>query len=194
MKTYGDAALAALASGKAIVTGAVAFYAEEPIRLWGGHGSWTIGEETFVGIGEKGIVRETGGAIGGTEQNITLSLSGIAPEAMALFDAAEIQNAPAALWRMIFDQSGTQMLDARVHRRGRVDQVLMDEDVGGASTITVQLEGAARGLGRRGGRMRSDADQRLIDPPDGFFKHVSYAAHKQVYFGGKRSASAGSGL
>jgi len=56
------------------------------------------------------------------------------------------------------------------------------------------LETAARGLGRRGARMRSDADQRLLDPADGFFKHISYAAEKNLYWGGKRPARAGSAL
>ena len=37
--------------------------------------------------------------------------------------------------------------------------------------------------------MRSDDDQRLADPDDGFFKRCSYAGEKVVYFGGKPSSA-----
>ena len=56
------------------------------------------------------------------------------------------------------------------------------------------MGGLAKGLGRKGGRMRTDADQRLIDPDDGFFKNVAYAGAKTLYWGGQRPATAGSAL
>lgn len=192
MKVISDAALDAMAAGSAIVSAAVGILCDPPVRAWGGDGDLTIAGDVYQGVGDRALAQVTGGAIGGTEQNVTLTLSRIDPETLALLDAEELMGASAVIYRLIFDGSGTQLLDARPYKRGRVDDVATDETIGGVAAIVVQVESAARGLGRNNGRMRSDADQRLIDPLDGFFKHCSYAAEKQIYFGGKTSSRAGS--
>ena len=194
MKVFTPAALAALDNGDAIVSGAVEIGSNPPIRVWGGHGPITFGGRTFEGVGDRGIAQVAGGALGGAAQNITLTLSGIDPETLALLDADAVKGAPTVLWRLIFDESGTTLLDFHVWARGRLDTLPQEDEIGGTAAITAQLETAARGLGKRGGRMRSDADQRLIDPADGFFKNVSFAAEKQLYWGGRRPARAGSVL
>ena len=106
----------------------------------------------------------------------------------------EFRGAPAVLRRLIFDQSGTVLLDFHVWARGRIDTLERREEIGGTAAIIAQLETAARGLGRRGARMRSDADQRLIDPADGFFKNGSFAGEKTLYWNGRRPQRAGSAL
>lgn len=194
MKVLAAPALAALDNGTAIVTGAVEIASDPPIRVWGGNGEITFDDRTFTPIGDRGLVQVAGGALGGAAQNITLSLSGIDPETLALLDAEEVRGAPAVLWRLIFNNAGNTLLDFHVWGRGRLDQLVREEEIGGSASISVQLETAARGLGRRGGRMRSDADQRLIDPADGFFKNVSFAAEKQLYWNGRRPARAGAAL
>ena len=190
MKAIGTAAVAALERGDAIVSGAVAIMCDPPVRVWGGYGTLTLDGQPYDGLGDRLLAQQTGGAIGGAEQNLALALSSIEPEIADLLDAAEIMGAGAIVYRLIFDSSGTQLLDARPYKRGRVDDVPVEETIGGTATITAQIESAARGLGRNNGRMRSDADQRLIDPDDGFFKHTSYAGEKQIYFGGKTSSAA----
>lgn len=194
MKTIATAALEALDRGDAIVTGAVEIGATPPVRVWGGNGRLPFDGRTFEGIGDRGLVQVVGGALGGTSQAITLTLSGIEPEVLQLLDADEVSGAPAVLWRLIFSSDGNTLLDYNVWARGRLDQLPQEEEVGGTATIKAVLETAARGLSRRGGRMRSDADQRLIDPNDGFFKHVSYAGQKTLYWGGRKPANAGSAL
>jgi hypothetical protein len=64
----------------------------------------------------------------------------------------------------------------------------------GSATIELSIEGAARGLVRRGGRIRSDADQRLVSSTDGFYRVVSAAPKKTLYWGGKRPSVAGSAV
>lgn len=194
MKTLAPAALAALEAGTAIVTGAVEIGCTPPVRVWGGWHQITLGGQTFLPIGDRGLAQVAGGALGDAAQNITLTLSGIDPETLALLDATGLQGAPAVLWRLIFDQSGSTLLDADVWGRGRLDTIQREEQIGGTAKITAQLETAAKGLGRRGARTRSDADQRLIDASDGFFKNVSYAGEKMLYWGGRRPARVGSSL
>lgn len=192
MKTLSPAALAALQNGDAIVSGAVEIACTPAVRVWGGYHELTFDGRTFLPIGDRGLAQVTGGALGDTAQNITLTLSGIDPETLALLDAADLKGAPSVLWRLIFDQSGSTLLDFDVWARGRLDTLPTEAEIGGTAKIVAELETAAKGLGRRGARMRSDADQRLIDPNDGFFKNVSYAGEKTLYWGGRKPARAGS--
>ncbi len=194
MKTIAPAALAALEAGTAIVSGAVEVASDPPVRVWGGHHPITLAGSSYDPIGDRGLVQVAGGALGDAAQDITLTLSGIDPETAALLDAAEVAGAPVTVWRLIFAQDGNTLLSAEVWGRGRLDTLEREDEIGGTAKITARVETAAKGLGRRGARMRSDADQRLIDAADGFFKNVSYAGEKTLYWGGRRPARAGSAL
>ncbi|MFA6219586.1 MAG: hypothetical protein WC692_07375 [Erythrobacter sp.] len=194
MKTLSPAALAALEAGEAIVSGALEIACTPVVRVWGGYHQITFDGRSFDPIGDRALAQVMGGALGDAAQDITLALSGIDAETLALLDATGLSGAPAVLWRLIFDQSGNTLLDFDVWARGRLDTLESDEEIGGTAAITARLETAAKGLGRSGARMRSDADQRLIDPADGFFKNVSYAGEKTLYWGGRRPSRAGSAL
>lgn len=194
MKVIDPDALDALDEGTGIVVGAVEIASDPVLRVWGGHAPITFDGRTFEPVGDRALVEVAGGALGDAAQSITLSLSGIDAETLELLDAAEVAGAAAVLWRLIFDGSGTQLLGFNVWGRGKLDTLVTEEDIGGTAAITVKLETPARGLGRRGGRMRSDADQRLIDPDDGFFKNTAFAAEKTLYWGGPRPARAGTAL
>lgn len=117
---------------------------------------------------------------------MTLTLSGIDPDLLALLDAEEIKGASVVIRRLIFASDGKTLLDAHVFDRGRVDTIETDEVIGAAAAIKVAVESAARGLGRSGARQRSDSDQRLIAASDGYFRKAAYAAEKMLYWGGKR--------
>lgn len=194
MKIYTPAALAAIERGEAVTTYAAAILCDPPVRVWRGYGPQEIAGEQFDGIGDQGIVESVGGALGGGEQNITLTLSGVEPAVLAAFDAASLRRAPCIVYELIFDGSGTLLLDTQVIQRGSLDQVPVEDTPGGTATIKALVETAARGLGRRGGRMRTDTDQRLIKASDGGFKAIAYAGQKNLYWGGKRPATAGSAL
>ena len=194
MKVIAPAALAALDEGTAIVAGAVEIACDPPIRLWSGWGQLTFDGRTFEPSGDRGIVQVAGAALGGAAQGITLSLSGIEGDVLALLDADEVAQASGTLWRLIFAGDGLTLLDAHVWQRGRLDELVSEDEIGGTATISAKLESAARSLGKRGGRMRSDADQRLIKPTDGFFRNVSFAGEKTLYWGGRKPATAGAAL
>ncbi|MAM39347.1 MAG: hypothetical protein CL949_12810 [Erythrobacter sp.] len=194
MKTIAPAALAALDRGDAIVVGAIEIAADPVSRVWGGPWPITFDGRTFEPLGDRTMVQVASGALGGQAQSITLTLSGLEPELLELLEAAEVAGAPTTLWRLIFDSSGTVLLGYNVWGRGRLDTLDREEEIGGTATITAKVETPARSMGKRGARMRSDADQRLIDPDDGFFKHVAYAGEKKLYWGGRAPERAGSVL
>lgn len=194
MKIFSDDAVAAIEAGTAIYVGAVAVLCDPPIRVWSGHHTIQIDGDDFLPIAERGLVSVTGGALGSSATNVELTLSGIDPETLALLDAEEVRRAPVTLWRLIFAGDGRTLLDIEVYQRGRLDLLSAIETIGGEAAIKAMIETAARGLGRRGGRMRSDADQRLVKADDGFLKHVSYAGERQLSWGGKVPATAASSL
>ena len=136
-------------------------------------------------MGDNGLVSATGGAVGSAEQNLTLELSGVEPDNLALFDMTSLRRAPTVCRRLLFDSSGLTWLAAPIFARGRLDQAPTEQTPGGSATIRAMIEGAARGLGRGLGRMRTDADQRLINASDDGLKAISYAGTLAIYLGGK---------
>lgn len=197
MKTIADAAMTAIEAGEALVTGAVKIVPRDEeadsICLWGGYGVLQIDGDDYLPLGNRATA-QTAGAIGGVAQGIKLTLSGVEAAALALLDAEEVKRASAVLYRLIFASDGKTLLDGHLFDRGHVDTVDTVETVGGAAAIEVAVESAARGLGRQGARQRSDSDQRLINPDDGYFKNTAWAAEKALYWGGKKPARAGSVL
>jgi hypothetical protein len=194
VKLFPPDAQAEIEKGTAVTPAAVAILCDPPVRVWRGYGQIEIDGETFDGIGDVGLVSATGGALGGAEQSITLELSGVEPATLALFDASTLRRAPCVIYNLIFDGSGTQLLHAEVFARGSLDQIPVEDVPGGTATIRAMVETAARGLGRHGGRMRTDTDQRLIKANDGGFKAIAYAGQKNLYWGGKKPAIAGTAL
>lgn len=194
MKSFSAPTLAEIEKGTAVVTGAVEVASVPPVRVWGGYGTIEINGEEYIGLGQRGLAQASASALGGAEQNVTLSLSGVEPDALELLDASEVRGAPVTVWRLIFKGDGKTLLGGHVFTRGRLDHLPIEDEVGGTAVIKALIESAARGLGRRGGRMRTDTDQRLIEPTDGFFKNVSFAGQKLLAWGGKKPAAAGSVL
>jgi hypothetical protein len=189
VKTFSTAAKAAIVAGTAIVVGAVQITPRDggdPIRVWGGYGVFAILGHPFLPLGDRGLAQQTSGAIGGVAQGMTLTLSGVEPAALALLDPDEVRNASVVVYRLIFAGDGKTLLDTQVFDRGRGDTLDTVETIGGPAAIKYAVESAARGLGRSGARMRSDSDQRLINPTDGYFKNTAYAAEKALAWGGKK--------
>ncbi|MGW8204408.1 hypothetical protein ACWGM0_17915 [Sphingomonas bisphenolicum] len=198
MKSYTDAALAAYADGTAMSIGAIEIHCDPPFFAAGGDGKLSMVASDgvtrdFIGLGANALVEVGGGALGGAAQNITLTLSGVDPDVIAAVNTAAVRGSPVVVWELTFDGSGQTLLDAHIFARGSADRLPRSEQPGGTASIKVMVETAANGLGRRGSRMRTDADQRMIKANDGACKHVSYAGEKTLYWGGKRS-SAGSSL
>lgn len=194
MKVIAAAAQAAIEDGSARIGSAVAIECTDPVRVWSGLGVLPLDGADYLPLGDRELAIAGGASLGGVAQNMTLTLSGLEPEVLRLLEADSVRDAPVIIWTLIFDSSGTEMLDAFVYRRGRVDRLPVRETSGGTVSVSVEVESPGRGLGRRTGRMRSDADQRLIDPDDGGMRMVSFAAEKNLYWGGRRPSRAGAVL
>jgi hypothetical protein len=196
MKSISAAAITAMENGDAISVGAMRVGTTSPVCIWSGYGPISLPSgsggalETYDGIGDRGLIQITGATLGTSEQNITLTLSGVEPDVLMLWDAAGLQGSICQIWLLTFDGAGQTLLDAHIFAAGRLDTMPITDVVGGTSTITASVETAARGLGRSGQRMRTDADQRLINSADNGFQAVSFAGNKTLYWGGQFPTSA----
>lgn len=193
MKSMSPDALDALENG-CVVAGAVRFATSPVVALWSGHAEIEIDGDTYIPCGEHGMIRATAGSVGSAAEGIEIELTNIPDEAYPALETAALRGVQVRIYRLIFDADGRELLDASVHARGRVDYVVKNWQAGGASTISITVDGSARGLGRRNGRMRSDADQRLILSTDGGLKHISYAGDRTLYWGGQRPSRARNGI
>jgi len=198
MKSFSTEALAAIGSGDVMTSGAVQLGAvPNQVRLWGGHGVLAFGGFAYAGVGKRGLVNASGGSLGGSEQGAELTLSNVDPDIAGQLNLKALRGEPAILWRLIFNGTGARLLHAEIFLRGRIDRAPKEETPGGQSIIRVGIEGPARGLGRRSERMRTDADQRMIDPTANGFAAIAYAGEKAINWGGKppeRSGSAFGGI
>lgn len=194
MKTFSTAWQAELDAGRGITSGAVKVESTPAFRVWGGYGDLTIAGETYIGIGQNGLIEATGSQLGGQEQAVELTLSGVDPDILALVDASAVRKARVTIWRLGFDASATVLLDARVFARGVVDNLKRECTPGGAATLKCVVETAARGLGRVTGRLRSDADQRMVNSADGGFSRVTQAGELTLAWGGKPPARTSNAL
>lgn len=185
MRTFSSEAQAALVAGDVIEAGALAVMTASPVGFWGGDGNLVIDGVTHIGLGDRFMLLETGGSLGGEEQGAEVTLSGVDADVEILRTLDGLRGAPVICRRLIFNGTGSTLLQAEVRIRGKVDQMPGEETPGGTSTVTLKIEGAARGAGRRGGRARTDADQRLINGTDGGFRRISHAGEVTLYWGGK---------
>ena len=194
MKTFSVQAAAAIASGDVLTSGAVWFGGSTAVGFWGGFGNIVIDGRPYVGIGDRGLVQASGGTLGGAEQGAELTLSGVDADVAAALEVENLRGVPGVIYRLIFNGAGSVLLHAAVYLRGRVDRAPVEETPGGMAKITISVEGAARGLGRRSERMRSHNDQQLIKPGDGGLSRIAYAGDKDIYWGGQPPQRAGGAM
>lgn len=187
MKLASTEALEALAGHKLVFAAAIKIVLpDETFRLWTGHGNLAIDgeDEPFKGVAAPAIFCPIGGELGGGSSGIEITLSKLDPDIAATIEDSDYHQKPVTIWRLIFDPKGATLLGAPVFMRGRLDTAPIVETIGGQSAIMFKIEGPRRDMSRSNARIRSDTDQRLIDPDDGCLKHISVAGRKTLSWGG----------
>lgn len=186
MKLFTEEAAEALDRGQSLEVGAIKIACDPPVRIWGGYQDIVLDGETYVGVGNRALVTVTGGALGVAAEGSEIIVSRTDAPIQAMLAASGLWRAPVVIWRLIFDKGGRNLLDAKVHQRGRLDKIEDRAKAGGEASLALKVEGAARGQGRTTGRMRSDADQVLIRSSDGFYKAIAAFGERQLVWGGRR--------
>lgn len=195
MKTYSTACQAELDAGTARRAGALKVDSSPtPFRYWGGNGQATLGGEVYDGLGANLMAAVFAGQLGSTETGGTVTLSGVDPDVLAGVDLTAARGCDCVVWELIFDASGRTLLHSEPALLGTADQLQMQDQPGGTSALVLTVLGASAALGKKSGRMATDADQRLIKATDGSLSRISYAGMITLYWGGQRPSQASAAL
>ena len=192
MKTLPDEAVEALAGRTPRIAGACAMYfGSQTYRVWSGIGDLTISGDVFKGIAARALIVPVGSEAGGGADGVTMRLSNVDPDVAATVENEDYHQKPVVIWRLVFSPDD-QLLGAGVFMRGRCDVITVSESVGGESVIEMAVEGARRDMSRKGSRIRSDSDQRVLGGAiDGALRHISVAGRKTLNWGQKPAVAGG---
>ena len=184
MKSLDGATLAALAAGNYGVRGLVLF--DLPSGRWGAFDdayNLSYDGDTYVGAAGRFTLQIPPGAADLSVRGLTVTFSGIDSAALAWVQDQSYHQRPMFAALAFIATSTPQVVAVKRWFTGFVDQVIWQERIDGQARIIVRCESASRELDRSGARTRSDADQRAMDPDDGFFKHTISAIAVDVEWG-----------
>ena len=163
--------------------------------FWSGLGPFSYNGVTYQGAGsllEIDGVRQTSDLsavqVVGRLTGIPNSL--LTPDVLATIESEVYHQRPCTLAIAYFHPSTFALLSVEVDYRGVIDRIVHREQSDDAAVLEVQLESRFRDHQKGGYRVRSDADQRRIDPNDDSLRHVTQVVNEQVIFGRLDSATA----
>lgn len=90
---------------------------------------------------------------------------------------------PASIYTAFFDMDTYDLLSVESTYYGRMDQVLHEVQAGATGTIQLHLQSRFREHSIAGWRVRSDADQKLINPNDNSLRHTAIVGQDAVEVG-----------
>lgn len=148
------------------------------LQLDGGNVAWTDDHEdrvhagiTFAADGALEGVSDTSFGIGLTVSQITISLSGIVTSARNIL-SSRLRRRLVRVFDIVINTADNTVLGADPRFFGAIEQVEDRDNVPDAAIIITVDSHAVMGT-RTSTSTRSDADQRLRNANDGFFKHVT---------------------
>lgn len=184
MRSFASGAVAAIASGR--------FNKRDAIRIAmpdGDVGFWTDGWDmtydgcVFYGLGGAITISPATSAADLASRVVDVTLSGIDTELASRVIAENWHQRPVTVYEAIIPLDAPQTVYMEVWFAGFMDQLNRTDKIGGTAGVTGKCETIAREYGRRGGVTRSDADQRVRNAADGFFKHSAVVGNTAISWG-----------
>lgn len=158
-------------------------------RVWSG--AWeldALGDgDMFMPLGATNLVTPVTYEIGQVANGFQIVLSSLDTRLAPLSLTTDLRGQTLSYYTLFFDRPGMNLLHAELDLFGSVDEVQWSRTKGGVGTVVFRLEAEAQGAKRTGGRICSDADQRLVDPNDNSFKFKSTAPDQILYWYGSKS-------
>ncbi|MGF7160123.1 hypothetical protein FHS85_001746 [Rhodoligotrophos appendicifer] len=159
--------------------------------FWTGDGVFTWNGLTFNGTGSLLSVasieeRDDLGSVALEVRLRALPEAGLTGDVLAEIESEAYHQRPVTIYKAFFHPLTAALLSVSVRYRGTLDQIEHDEAADGEYTLIGRIECRSRDHTRTGYRLRSDADQRLIDPDDGGLRYAIGASRQQVYWGAER--------
>ena len=182
MVSRGLTTAAATAATSEIVARTVAVeldFAGGVVRVNGSVASITIGGNEFLGVGGLGGISAAEESAELQAYGLTVSLSGIPRDAIALALAEAYQGRAATVWEVLLNRDTWQPIaDPVVIFRGRMDQ--MNVSLGQSATVEVRLENRLVDWERPRIRRYTSEDQQVAFPADRGFEFVSDTAEREI--------------
>lgn len=178
------ATLAAVTAERVVTTFAVEMsFPSGFVRLNGTPGDITIAGNTYLGVGTLGAISAVEEGGDARAQGITVQLSGIPSDSIAVALTQAYQNRAATVWVVPLDAAGAVISDPIVIFKGRIDQ--MDITDGETSAVTVKLESRLRDWAKPRARRYTNEDQQAEYSGDRFFEFVPSVVEKELIWPGK---------
>src|SRR5690349_10708943 len=153
--------------------------------FWPGVGTLTIDGVDYAGFGSFLDIQQIDMGVDITASPVSVRLraqpeTALTPDVLASVDSYSYKNRPATLTIAYFDKSAGTLVTAIQWWSGKIDTIDHDETVGGDYALVARLEPESLDHARTGYRMRSDADQKLLDPTDRFFELAATVPTEQI--------------
>lgn len=162
--------------------------------FWGGHGPLSVSGVQYVGAGSliDVSVLSLGADLAASPITVRLRAvpeSALTEDILASIDNYGYKNRPVHLSLAYFDPVTGAMVTSLQWWQGFIDLIEHERTVGGDYALVAHLEPLSLDHARLGYRMRSDVDQKLIDPTDRFFEHAAVTATQTLPYGRKEDGT-----
>ena len=139
----------------------------------------------FVGAGTLFQVSDIGASLDGAAVGLTIRLNGDARAGLdatelAMIETIQYRGRPVTIYRRYHHPETYVEIAVERVWRGYLDTIDHHVTEGGECHLAARCDSRALDLGRSGYRMRTDADQRLIDAADDFFRDVATVSEKEI--------------
>jgi hypothetical protein len=153
------------------------------VRVWSGIGDLSWNGYTWTGVGALGGISDIEETDEVKAAGITVALSGIAPEMIALALNSVRQNKEGRLYLALFDGETANLLaDPYLCFEGRLDVAEIDEGPESA-TVSIKYENRLIDLERSRERRYTHEDQQLDYPGDRGFEYIASLQDVQISWG-----------
>ncbi len=151
----------------------------DTLRVWSGYGSLSWSGNTWLGSGDMGSLSAVTETEELTANGVTLSLSGIPSENIALALTEKYRGRPGKIWLGFLNAAMAVIANPKQVFSGRMDVMVIDEGAE-TSTISISLESRAIDLLRTRERRYTHEDQQIDFPGDMGLEFVSDLQNKDV--------------
>jgi hypothetical protein len=160
-------------------TKAVALDFPSGVARWNGSTmDIVIGGQTFLGVGVLGSIGVIEEGAETRAYGVTVGISGVPRDAVALALTQEYQGRAATIWEVQLDANGQPIGTPPIVFRGRMDQ--MSVTLGDTASVTVRLENRLADWDRARVRRYTDEDQKRLFPTDKGFGYVTATVDKDL--------------
>ncbi len=159
--------------------------------FWTGEGPYTYNGDVYQAGGSIIRIAPISARRAGYASDIQVFMSSIAntnltPDVLSGIFGETYRNQPIQIMRGSFDPATWNLTDVRTRWKGKIDRVTMREAPNDQAVLIFHCVSREMDAKKTGYRIRSDEDQRLIDPDDRFFQYAGVVDKQPVFWGKQR--------